>query len=195
MSATPDSERDSGSKKTRMQSMKQNLNLQQVVGRYRLNMFYHGRSNVEASKHLHWGYSSSFSPRREKGSPPGLLAEKWSIHVINSICPVEAWYFSFLAWSSSNIRLISSQASMAPATLYSSISYSTKWSVGGKTLFQKTLFCPIWGHGNIFRRFRYSPVEYGGQWSDLLEINHSRLFGTLIGCILWSNWVIRKICR
>ena len=29
-----------------------------------------------------------------------------------------------------------------------------------------------------------SPVEYGGQWSDLLEINHSRLFGTLIGCIL-----------
>ena len=29
-----------------------------------------------------------------------------------------------------------------------------------------------------------SPVEGGGQWSDLLEINHSRLFGTLIACIL-----------
>ena len=31
---------------------------------------------------------------------------------------------------------------------------------------------------------RCSPVEYGGQWSDLLEINHSRLFGTIIECIL-----------
>ena len=40
-----------------------------------------------------------------------------------------------------------------------------------------------------------SPVESGGQWSDLLAINHSRLFGivTLMGCILWNNWVSRNI--
>ena len=29
-----------------------------------------------------------------------------------------------------------------------------------------------------------SPVEGGGQWSDLLEVIHSRRFGTLMGCIL-----------